>query len=235
MADDKEPKQPKEPKARKARKNVDPHWKPGEESWEPVPVRMEAVDWSYSEPEWFTPGANEKGQSTRMSHRVAPEMERAVEVLVASGRFPYKTTGDLIRHAIYRHLFFLHRLEPDADRHILVVIDGILQMLRDDEVRQRVLEMFSQTEARIKYHQAQGNYDEAVRIAINEKARLEASQPGHTRDRCMETLKKMMVPIARRAREEREKLEKSRKMPKRGVTMTDISSLPEPPEDDPED
>lgn len=232
MADDKDQK-PKA-KARKA-KHVEPNWKPGEESWEPVPVRMEAIDWSYSEPEWFTPGTNEKGQSVRVNNRMAPEMERAVEVLVASGRFPYKTTGDLVRHAVYRHLFFLHRLEPDADRHILVVVDGILQMLRDDEVRQRVIDMFSQTEARIKYHQAQGNYDEAVRIAINEKARLEASQPGHTRDKCIETLKKMMVPIAKRAREEREKLEQARKLKPVKATMTDIASLPEPPEDDPED
>ena len=223
------------PKAKKKARAVEPNWKPGEESWEPVPVRMEAVDWSYSEPEWFTPGANEKGQSTRMSHRVPPEMERAAEVLVASGRFPYKTTGDLIRHAIYRHLFFLHRLEPDADRHILVVIDGILQMLRDDEIRQRVIEMFSQTEARIKYHQGQGNYDEAVRIAINEKARLEGSQPGHTRDQCLVTLKKMMVPIARKAREEREKLEAAKKTKPRRATMTDISSLPEPPVDEQDD
>lgn len=238
MADDKDLATPADKAAKKSRKktpaSIDPNWRPGDDTWEPVPCRMDAVDWSYSEPEWFTPGHNEKGQSIRFTLRMPPEMERAVDVLLQTRRFPYKTQGDLIRHAVYRHLFLLHRLESEADRHILVVIDGILEQLRDDEMRQRVVEMFSLTESRIKYHQSQGNFDECVRLALSELSRLEASQPGHTRDTCIGILRRMMVPIARAARERREALAKNKQKP---VTMmaTNIAALPAPPEDDPED
>lgn len=236
MADNDDLATPADKKAKKAKKaapSPDPNWKAGDETWEPVPCKMDPLDWSYSEPEWFTPGHNEKGQSIRFTLRMAPEMERSVDVLLQSRRFPYKTQGDLIRHAIYRHLFWLHRLEPDADRHILVVIDGILEQLRDDETRQRVIEMFSSTEARIKHHQAQGNLDECVRLALNELSRLEASQPGHTRDVCIAGLRKIMSPIARAAKEKREALAKS-KQPKL-MTATTISALPDPVDEDPED
>jgi len=56
----------------------------------------------YSLEEFFVKPTDEKGHGDKVSARVPPDLSRLVEVIVASKKFPYKTSSDLFRDAIWR-------------------------------------------------------------------------------------------------------------------------------------
>jgi len=61
----------------------------------------------YSLDEFFVKPTDEKGHGDKVSARVPPDLARLVEVIVASRRFPYQTSSDLFRDAIWRLAGFL--------------------------------------------------------------------------------------------------------------------------------
>ena len=46
------------------------------------------------------PAANKYGHSASLSCKVLPEMAVDIAALVQSGRFPFRTTSDFMRHAL---------------------------------------------------------------------------------------------------------------------------------------
>lgn len=121
-----------------------------------------APNWDCSEldfgdEEWACPATDSKGHSLRETVRMPPSMHRAIEIIVASKKFPYKTPADFLRHAAYRHLFMLHRRATDIPRHLLVACESIMQTMRDE---QQILAMRQSIEATVKtcsQHAADGN------------------------------------------------------------------------------
>lgn len=227
MADSKDKAAPKAaPKVKTGAKN-----KKRETNWEPAPVQMDALDWDTDDDEWFIPAHNEKGQSTSATFRLAPEMEREIEIVVSGHRFPYKTPGDFWRHAGYRLLYQLHRCDPTMPRHMLAAVETMKTILSDDTQRARTMESVELLARRIEYHRDQGNLPECLRIARICRAQLETCADGHQKTRLKDQIGKLMAPISRAWEAERAKA---------GVTLvrkatpTDISALPEPPVEDPD-
>lgn len=50
---------------------------------------------------FVVPGTDDKGHSTRVQFRCAPELDRQADEIVASRQFPFKTRGDLCRFAYF--------------------------------------------------------------------------------------------------------------------------------------
>lgn len=196
----------------------------GEERWEPVPVKMDALDWQEDEAEWYIPGHNEKGQSTRVTVRIAPEMERAMDIDVQSRKFPYKTQGDLIRHAIYRHLYRLHRAEPSLERHMLAALEMMKTVLQDDQMRNGITEMLDSFKHRLEFYRQEGNLSEAQKIANICAACLEVVKDGAHKNRTKKAMMVIMRPYLQAHRE----LQALGRTSTPALTPTDFSALPEP-------
>ena len=78
-----------------------------------VPVKMCDGCSTAQELEFYSPSANEQGGSVKITVRFPTEVETALDVIIKSGRWPsYQTHGDVIRHAINRHIFWLNRRWP---------------------------------------------------------------------------------------------------------------------------
>jgi hypothetical protein len=50
------------------------------------------------------PAATKYGHSASVSAKLTPELFREIQAHVQSGRFPYRTNSDLMRHALYLHM-----------------------------------------------------------------------------------------------------------------------------------
>lgn len=111
----------------------------------------------FSSEEWVVPATDSKGHSVRETVRIPPIMHRAIEILIASKRFPYKTPGDFIRHHIYRGLFFCHRRQADVPRHILSVCEAIITQMRDEQQLMTMRAAIEQTVKTIAQHATDGN------------------------------------------------------------------------------
>lgn len=64
------------------------------------------------EREFITPAKDSEGHSQQMWVRVNPELSRHISVILHSGWFPYRSTGDVIRHALMRHIRWVESLVP---------------------------------------------------------------------------------------------------------------------------
>lgn len=203
----------------------------GDERWEPVPVKMDALDWAEDEAEWYIPGHNEKGQSTRITIRIAPEMERAIDINVQSGKFPYKTHGDLIRHGIYRLLYRLHRAQPTNERHMLAALEIMKTVLDDDQKRNGITELLDTFKSRLEFYRQEGNLAEAQKLTNICNACLEMVKDGAHKTR----LKKALAVISRPYIQAHRELMALGRDTTPVLTPTDFSALPEPKPDDDDD
>jgi len=81
--------------------------------------------------EFHVPASDGKGHSDRLFCRVQPQLARQMEIVLSSKSFPYKSRGDLVRHALMRHLAMLSELEPFPC--MLSQIEAINDILREEE------------------------------------------------------------------------------------------------------
>jgi len=82
----------------------------------------------YSLDEFFIKPTDEKGHGKKVSARITPDLGRLVEVLVSSRKFPYRTSSDLFRDAIWR---LCGLLTPMADDHQASDLMTRLNMMED--------------------------------------------------------------------------------------------------------
>lgn len=99
-------------------------------------------------------------------------MERNLEIIRDERRFPYKTISDIVRHAVYRHLLWMHAMEPGMPRHFLAGLEAVLEVTRDSESRTRIQETFGQMDKMIEGHMAAGDTEEALRLMSLAKQRI---------------------------------------------------------------
>ena len=70
----------------------------------------------YDPEEFIVPSGDDRGHSIREYIRCPPGWERDMEIIIECRKFPYQTKSDLIRHAILRHLAWLHRIAEDMPK-----------------------------------------------------------------------------------------------------------------------
>ncbi len=131
----------------------------------------------------MVPARDTNGFSNRTYFRLSPAMERGMSVVIQNKSFPYRTTSDLIRHALYRHLGFLHKLEPNMPRHYYGALEAIAEVVREDEHRTEMESVFDTLGKRIEHHLDIGDLGEAYRIASLVKSRIAVLEPSAWKDR----------------------------------------------------
>lgn len=146
--------------------------RPADDNPGPVPVNFTDEELTYRDGEFLCPGQDDRGGSVRVSFRCPPVMERQLEVVRDNHRFPYKTTSDIIRHAVYRHVQWLQRMEPDMPRHILAGLDAVMEVCRDAVMRGQIEETFQQMNKLIERNLADGNKPEALRLMTVSKQKI---------------------------------------------------------------
>jgi len=128
------------------------------------PITFDAQDWKYDLQEFLAPGQDDRGASARLTVRIPPAIERELEILVQSRKFPYRTTTDIVRHALYRHSNWLHRLEPDIPRHYNTAMHAILEVVADTQTRTLMQDTFKQLDHMVDVLVATNDETEAIKM-----------------------------------------------------------------------
>lgn len=85
------------------------------------------------EKDFHVPASDAKGHSTRIWARLSPDLDRQLATVFESKNFPYKSQGDLVRHAIVRHLAWLETISPLPLPSHLRRIEAVNELLREEE------------------------------------------------------------------------------------------------------
>lgn len=78
------------------------------------------------------PASDGKGHTSRVFCRVQPRHHAAIESIVSSRQFPYRTKGDLFRHAIHRHMAYLSSLDKTI-KSFTSQVDAIIEVVREEQ------------------------------------------------------------------------------------------------------
>ena len=137
--------------------------------------------------EFRVPASDTKGHSARFWFRCIPIMARQVDQLVQAKKFPYRTKGDLLRHALHRHMQWLLTIEPMVT--VSGQVDAILEIMRDEEMSDDFSLVFEKMKERVSQHLASGSKREATRLVLTIQKCVTEMPGGFWKDKYKRQLK----------------------------------------------
>jgi hypothetical protein len=129
------------------------------------------------------PARDEKGIGVPVNLHIPPYLERQIEIVVASRRFPYLRAADFIRHACVRHLAWLISIRFSIPRHMTSTMATILDAFRDEEFTAQVELAFSHMDRLVTSHINRGDKIEAIRLYVRIRSRIQETAACAWRDR----------------------------------------------------
>ena len=123
--------------------------------------------------EFVVPGSDEKGRKVTVSCNIPPMLDRQLDIVINSRRFPYANKKDFIRHAIYHHTQWILGVRQSIPKHHMAFYESSLEVARDDEYATRQEQVFLTLNERIIDHIDRGETQEARRLIsiIDQKLR----------------------------------------------------------------
>lgn len=120
------------------------------------------LDGDYNPADFVIPASDHQGHSERIFCRIQPQHDRAISVIMKSKRFPFRTTGDLVRWAVVRGVKVLNRMEPAQS--FIGMADAINETLRQEMYLQEFMQMFGTMTTVIQTHISNGAEGEARKL-----------------------------------------------------------------------
>lgn len=156
--------------------------------WETDGDGQPNVTTKYNPADFIVPGNDHQGHSERVWCRVQPLVERQVDVVLRSKKFPFRTKGDIIRWSVVHGLKVLERLEPQDNSFMsrIVVIDEIV---RQEMYYYDFFQSFQNQEQLVGKHMANGAIGEARRlIALIKDQVLKMNDSPYWQSKCLNEL-----------------------------------------------
>jgi hypothetical protein len=127
-------------------------------------------------------GVDSKGHTTRIWASVQPMHAQTIDILIQSKKFPYRTRGDFIRHAIVRHIHWLEKIYKPLNS-VTGALDAMNALLRDAEFRAEFTEYLGRLNKQIKEMVAEGDISAARRLLLETIRCVETMPEGYWRDK----------------------------------------------------
>ncbi len=129
------------------------------------------------------PARDEKGIGVPVNLHMPPYLERQIEIVVSSHRFPYLRAADFVRHACVRHLAWLVGIRFSLPRHMTPTMSTVLDVFRDAEFEAQVEQAFAHMDRLVTSHINRGDKVEAIRLYVRIRSRIQESAVCAWRDR----------------------------------------------------
>jgi hypothetical protein len=113
---------------------------------------------------FIVPASDHRGHSVERLLRIQPGLDRQLQVIVQSQKFPYRTWQEAARHGILRHVRYCRQIEPELPMHWVAGVEASDEVIRDDEFRSLTEEVFIKLEARVHEHLERGDLREVQRL-----------------------------------------------------------------------
>lgn len=155
---------------------------------QPVDSEGQPIPQKYDPSDFIVAPSDSKGVSYRLYCRVAPDLERAVEEVLASNRFPFRTLQDILRWCIREGVRKLDQMEPVTT--VSKRVDIISKILNEEAHHAEFMHMFQRLQDVTQRCLADQSPGEAARIIALTKHQLESMPDGHWKDRYLSELEK---------------------------------------------
>lgn len=113
---------------------------------------------------FVVPGRDEKGAFNKVTFQLPPWMLQQAQIICNSRRFPYLEVGDMVRHALARHIKFCVNIRQSLPPSIVSVLEAMMEASRHNDLRIRSHEAYVEIEKQISRCMVRGETMEAVRM-----------------------------------------------------------------------
>lgn len=114
--------------------------------------------------EFVIPGSDDKGRKVTVTFNIHPNLDRQMDILLGSQRFPYANKKDLLRHSVARHCAWLLQIRKTIPKHYMAMFDADIELVREDEAGMKMERVFLTLEDRVNDHVTKGEQGEALRL-----------------------------------------------------------------------
>jgi hypothetical protein len=114
--------------------------------------------------EFVVPGSDDKGRKVTVTFNIHPAMDRQLDVILSSRRFPYANKKELVRHALARHCVWLLSIRQTVPTHYMAMFEAGIELIKEDETAARMERVFMSLEDRVNDHVMKGEQGEALRL-----------------------------------------------------------------------
>ena len=111
-----------------------------------------------------------------------------VSAIVEKRIFPYRTKGDLMRHALHRHLHWLESLGSGVPS-ITAQVDALMSILVDDERASVYRASFDKLGDRIAYYVGVGEVNQGRRLLLEVLSKIEGMPESYWKSRYIQEVK----------------------------------------------
>lgn len=142
----------------------------------------------YDPGQFIVSPSDAKGVSYRLTFRCTPDMEKAIDAIIASQKFPFKTRGDVLRWCTLRGTKELEKMEglPTVTKRI----DILTTLLNEEQAHSEFMAVFVHLEEGVSRYLADQAPEQATRVVAMAKYQFEAMPGGHWRERYLTELQK---------------------------------------------
>jgi hypothetical protein len=137
---------------------------------------------------WVYPTHNDEGISYTYQCRGVPQLESWMEQVIYTRRFPYRNKRDIMRHAIYRHMFWLQD-HPGCPHAPGTVQLELMRVLQEEEHSQQFLYMERKFDKLLTRALDEGNPVAAQRLAKQLWRAIQQLEQGPWRDHFVKSFK----------------------------------------------
>lgn len=129
-------------------------------------------------PDQFRVAARDtQGNFERMQFRGTPGLAYQADLMLNSKKFPYRTKGDIYRHALVKHLEWLHSLKEVPS--IMAQVDIINAVMLDEEIAADFQVVFEKIGERMSHYMGTGAMGEARRVYLKIEKLIEDMPSGY--------------------------------------------------------
>jgi len=134
------------------------------------------------------PAATKYGHGLTISAKIPPELFSECQAFVQSGRFPYRTNSDLLRHALHAHLRALADCEPGVVNPD--VTDVLLELTRSEARSEQWARVLEDGVKAVEGHLGNGRVQDATRFYQQLWSLVAEMSPGEMQTQGIERLQK---------------------------------------------
>jgi hypothetical protein len=135
----------------------------------------------YDPADFVIPAQDAKGHSERFQCRLQPGDDRALDVIVGSKKFPFRTKGDVGRWAIHVGIRRLEQME--AVPSVTAEVDAMIGILRDEMFHHEFQATFDAMDRVISTHIGAQAYGEARRVVALMRDRISKMPDGYWKEK----------------------------------------------------
>lgn len=162
----------------------------GKGSSKPKPVDQDGnlLQSKYDPSDFIVAPSDSKGVSYRLTFRIPPDLEKGLDSILASQRFPFTTRGDILRWATLRGVKELEQMEGIAS--VSKRVDILTTLLNEESSHAEFMSIFGHLQESVSRYMADQAQDQAVRVVAMAKYQFEGMPEGHWKTRYLEELEK---------------------------------------------